>query len=248
MVAANNIIIPPGMYFVDRHKNREGKDPALLDRIVTLANPAAPEQTERWEREGYLIDRRLGLPLHPRFMQLIRTFGMYAGPGFSFRYGPQRATNIGLRALEGDQVYYLLTKTYARNAWGLPGGYQDPTETLLEGAFREGREETGITFSESMRRELQVLSSFVPPSGVYRDTMHSWMEQYFYFVQAQTSMDRQAFGSPAPEDIGEIQAIKWATLEEIEQGIILGIDGLDDLPIMGSHRNQIRQNELALAA
>lgn len=248
MAVEDAIIIPDGPWFVNDHPNRKGVDPARLDQIVTAENPARPEQTEHWQREGYLIDRRLGLPLHPRFPQLIQAFGMYAGPGFSYRYGPQKATNLGLRAVEGDTIYYLLTKVFSRNAWGLPGGYQDEGETLLAGAFRELKEETGVILSAETQQGLTIVSGFVPPSGLYRDTMHSWMEQYFHFVLTLAAMDRQAFGNLAPEDKSEIQALRWCTVEEIQNGTIPGYDGLTELPIMSSHQKQVLQNELNLAA
>ncbi len=248
MALRRNIRIPYGPWFINDHPNRDGVDPNKLDAIITAHTPAKPDQTERWRQEGYLIDEARGLPLHPRFKQLIRTVGMYAGPGFNYRYGPQRATNLGLRAVEGDQVYYLLIKTFTRNTWSLPGGYQDPGETLVEGAFREAKEESGIILPASFQQGLTVVSTSLPPSGAYRDTMHSWMEQHFHFAQTQATMDRQAFGALTPEDTAEIQAIRWCTLEEIESGTIHGFEDIPDLPVMSSHRNRIVQNELSLAA
>jgi ADP-ribose pyrophosphatase YjhB (NUDIX family) len=240
MIRIGRIVIPEGPWFINSHSNREDVDPDKLDPIVTIDRPMDPNRTHRWIEQGYDTDDR-GLALHPRFRQLIMTTGMYAGPGFSYRYGEQKATNASPRVVEGDVAFYALTKSRFRRVWGLPGGYQDEGEASVDGGFREMNEETGIDIPKEERSNFVITSSFLPASGFRRDTMHSWMTQAFHIIRPKEgNMTRRDFGLDLiTKDPHEVEAVDWFSVEEI--------DGMSD-SMMASHRRQVLNYERSLRA
>lgn len=67
-------------------------------------------------------------------------------------------------ATNTKRFLYLLRTDKNSNNWGIPGGKIESDETLLDGLFRECREEIGLTLSD---HKLIPIQKFVNNSFVY---------------------------------------------------------------------------------
>lgn len=86
--------------------------------------------------------------------------------------------------IENKKGEILLQKRSDNYKWGLPGGSQEPGETLEETAVREVREETNLSINKDDLQFLNILSGnnryYVYPNGdqVYNDIVIFYTNRY----------------------------------------------------------------------
>lgn len=243
MVQSGEITIPEGPWHISDHPNRQKQSSQnLLDPIATEESPMPAEHIARWRNLGLMVDSA-GRPLHPRAAQLLTTrgVGMFTGPGFHYRYGPQRMGNLGLRRERNGVVEYAMSAVRRSTLkWGMPGGYAEAGETVDAAAFREGYEEVGIEIEAlgTLSTRAAILS---PPKGFKRDTLHAWGEEWFTFVR---SLDNPALDGTelVVHDENEVLEVAWVSLGDIR----LSLQDKSSYDIMGTHAKMILKNEAEL--
>lgn len=218
MIRDRRIFIPDdGPWHITDHPNRQDgiSKGRYVERLITNDNPATDEEAQKWQNMGLWTDTA-NRALHPRFWQLLTTpdVGMFTGPGFHYRNGPQRQANLGARRVRNERIEYAVIKKRKDGAWGLPGGYvESHHKTIEEAAFDEGIQEAGL--DQRQMGHLAIRQAiFSPPKGFRRDTLHSWGEEYFVFV---ASYDNPALEGVelAVNDTDEIADADWMDLETI---------------------------------
>lgn len=242
MVGNNEITIPDGPWHIVDHPNRQTPEAqGLLDDIATEASPMPAERTADWRNAGLRVDTA-GRPLHPRAAQLLTTrgVGMFTGPGFHYRYGPQRMGNLGLRRERNGTVEYAMSAVQRSTLkWGMPGGYANAGETVDAAAFREGYEEVGVE-----RKALGVLlvrTVLTPPKGFKRDTLHAWGEEWFTFARSFNNPELEGV-ELATYDEQEVVAVAWVSVDDVR----LSLRGESPYDIMSTHARMILKNEAIL--
>lgn len=244
MVHNGEVTIPDGPWHITSHPNRQRPEvQGLLDGIATEDSPMSAEHITRWQGMGLLVDTA-GRPLHPRASQLLTTpgVGMFTGPGFHYRYGPQRMGNFGLRRERNGVVEYAMSAVRRSTLkWGMSGGYTNVGETVDAAAFREGYEEVGVE-----RKALGALSVratvFSPPKGFKRDTLHAWGEEWFTFVR---SLDNPGLDGVEliTHDEHEVAEVAWVSVDDVR----LSLRDQSPYDIMGTHAKMILKNEVELS-
>jgi 8-oxo-dGTP pyrophosphatase MutT (NUDIX family) len=111
----------------------------------------------------------------------------------------------------------LLTRRSDNGNWSMPGGAQDPGESLTQTAIRETLEESGIQI-----RPTGVAGIYTDPKHVMHYTSNDEVRQEFTIVYRADYIS----GEPAPSD--ETTEVKWVP-----------IDQLDKLPMDRSQRIRI---------
>jgi 8-oxo-dGTP diphosphatase len=116
-------------------------------------------------------------------------------------YDPQRTHDVTLFIVTGPRIAVIRKPMFEPGVWRPPGGGIKPGEKFVDGAEREAREETGLAVR--LRRYLVDASAtfFYPPFQV------AWRTHVF--------LADPLDGTLAPEDTREIEAARWATLEEL---------------------------------
>ena len=232
MIQNNWIEIPDDpRWHITNHPNRN-KPSELIDPIATAENPLSDDHIQQWEALGLRHDTA-GRPLHPRAEQLLTTHGvgMFTGPGFHYRYGPQRVGNLGIRRERNGTVEYAVTLVHRScDVWGMPGGYANTGETVQDAAFREGFEEAGI--QRTLLGDLMIRELFSPPKGFRRDTLHAWAEEWFTFAASRDNPELQEVDLEV-HDIAEVLEAAWMTVAAIE----------NESNFMGTHRHMIMEHE-----
>lgn len=244
MVHSGEIAIPDGPWHIKDHPNRQKQsNQSLLDAIATEASPMSAEHKARWRSLGLLTDSA-GRPLHPRAAQLLTKpgVGMFTGPGFHYRYGPQRMGNLGLRRKRNGTVEYAMAAVQRSTLkWGMPGGYADAGEAVDDAAFREGCEEVGIE-----RHKLGALivraAVLSPPKGFKRDTLHAWGEEWFTFAQSQDNPGLDGL-ELLPHDDEEVVDVAWVSVEDVR----LSLQDGSAYDIMDTHAKMILGHEAELS-
>jgi 8-oxo-dGTP pyrophosphatase MutT (NUDIX family) len=112
----------------------------------------------------------------------------------------------------------LLTQRSDNGNWSMPGGAQDPGESLSATAVRETIEETGITV-----RPVDVVGIFTDPRHVIHYTSNNEVRQEFSVVY------RAEYVSGDPTPSGETPRVEWVPVEDLES-----------LPMDRSQRERIR--------
>ena len=161
---------------------------------------------------------------------------MFTGPGFHYRYGPQRMGNLGIRReRKGSVEYAVVLVQRSTEMWGMPGGYADIGETPQDAAFREGFEEAGI--HRDLLGELVLHELLSPPKGFRRDTLHAWGEEWFTFVSSKNNPSFEGI-ELSVNDTEEVIDVTWMSIGDIER----------QSNFLGTHRRMIRNHESYLQA
>ncbi len=152
-----------------------------------------PEVLARVEAElGKPAVRIWSFPISEPEMQMV----------VSSTRGQTRLHDVTLFIFNGRGELALIRKHgYPPGAWRAPGGGVAPRESFIEGAVREAREETGLDVRLS-RYVLRVHVTFTCGDQVQPWTTH--------VVTAHTEDQH-----PATADPGEVEAVRWGTLEEL---------------------------------
>jgi 8-oxo-dGTP pyrophosphatase MutT (NUDIX family) len=111
----------------------------------------------------------------------------------------------------------LLTQRSDNGNWSMPGGGQDPGESLSMTAVRETIEETGITV-----RPIDVVGIFTDPRHVIHYTSNDEVRQEFSVVY------RADYVSGEPTTSAETPRVEWVAVED-----------LNHLPMDRSQRDRI---------
>jgi ADP-ribose pyrophosphatase YjhB (NUDIX family) len=244
MVHSDEITIPDGPWHITNHPNRQRSEAQnLLDGIATEESPMSAQQIAHWQSLGLLVDTA-GRPLHPRASQLLTTqgVGMFTGPGFHYRYGPQRMGNLGLRRERNGIVEYAMSAVQRSTLkWGMPGGYAKAGEAVDAAAFREGYEEVGVE-----QRALGALSIraavLSPPKGFKRDTLHAWGEEWFTFVRSHDNPELDGI-ELITHDEQEVAEVAWVSVDDVR----LSLQDRSSYDIIGTHAKIILKHEAELS-
>ncbi|HJQ08200.1 MAG TPA: NUDIX domain-containing protein [Candidatus Saccharimonadales bacterium] len=236
MVAENSIIIPDDpAYHITDHPNRRNVAEDQRDDIATVGRPMSAGLVAYWKSLGLHVDTA-GRPLHPRAAEVLPVTGMYTGPGWSYRYGPQRIGNLGLRRTRNSRVEYAVVAVQRRTVmWGLPGGYAEMGETPRQAAFREGSEEAGV---DLRKQELQRLVGRLVLRDVLarlkcspKDTLHAWLEEWFTIVHSPEN--------PALEGV----ELRNGDTEVLEMGWMEAAEIVSRKDFLGTHKRVVRAHE-----
>jgi 8-oxo-dGTP pyrophosphatase MutT (NUDIX family) len=111
----------------------------------------------------------------------------------------------------------LLIRRSDNDNWSMPGGAQDPGESLTRTAIRETLEETGIKI-----RATGLVGIFTDPRHVVHYTSNDEVRQEFTVIYRAEYLD----GDPAMSD--ESTDVQWVPLDQ-----------LDDLPMDNSQRKRL---------
>lgn len=112
----------------------------------------------------------------------------------------------------------LLTQRADNGNWSIPGGAQDPGESLTETAVRETFEETGVAV-----RPTGIIGIFTDPRHVVHYTSNDEVRQEFTVVY------RADYQSGHPTTSDETTLVDWIQLDQ-----------LDSLPMDRSQRLRIQ--------
>lgn len=117
------------------------------------------------------------------------------------RYRPVMSSNANVivgAVIEKDGKYLLVqeAKQSCRGKWNLPAGHLDPNETILAGAKRETKEETGCD---------------VEPTGVCQIGNRVLADEVFVSVIFTVKL----LNEEITFDTNEILDVKWFTYDEI---------------------------------
>lgn len=240
MVWTGGIIISDdGPWHILNHPNRQKAQKGSRDPRASVNHPMPGKYVRHWQELGLLVDTA-GRPLHPRASQLLTTLGvgMYTGPGFHYRYGPQRMGNLGLRRERHGIVEYAMSAVRRSTLkWGLPGGYANANETVEDAAFRKAFEEVGV--KRAALGALSVREAILsPPKGFKRDTLHAWGEEWFTFAHSRHDPGLDGV-TLAPLDAEEVVDVAWVSTDEVR----LSLKDKSKYDIIGTHAKMILQNE-----
>jgi ADP-ribose pyrophosphatase YjhB (NUDIX family) len=121
------------------------------------------------------------------------------------RHYPTRpVVGIGVVIWRDDKVLLVKRGNAPRQGeWGLPGGMQQLGETIIEGAVREAREETGL--------DITPLAIITAVDAMTHDAKKK--VEYHYTIVEVTAESRE--GKAEAKD--DAKDVRWATLEEVEQ-------------------------------
>lgn len=242
MVQSGEITIPDGPWHITNHPNRQKAEEHLLDDIATEESPMSAQQITHWKNLGLLVDTA-GRPLHPRAAQLLTTpgVGMFTGPGFHYRYGPQRMGNLGLRRERNGIVEYAMAAVQRTTLkWGMPGGYANAGETVEAAAFREGYEEVGVK-RQALGKIVVKAAVLSPPKGFKRDTLHGWGEEWSTLVHSPDNPELDGIELTI-HDKKEVLYVDWVPLEHVR----LSLKRKSPYDIMTTHAKMILKNEAEL--
>jgi len=105
----------------------------------------------------------------------------------------------GILIFRGTQILLQHRAPWVHNGdtWGIPGGARDSHESIIEGAFREAVEETGI--------DTQLLT----PLHTFTDDHGSW--------KYDTVIARAAVGLVAHEVNDESHEVRWVEFDHVSQ-------------------------------
>jgi 8-oxo-dGTP diphosphatase len=103
----------------------------------------------------------------------------------------------GILIFRGTQILLQHRAPWVHNGdtWGIPGGARDSHESIIEGAFREAVEETGI--------DTQLLT----PLHTFTDDHGSW--------KYDTVIARAAAGLVAHEVNDESHEVRWVDIDQV---------------------------------
>jgi 8-oxo-dGTP pyrophosphatase MutT (NUDIX family) len=100
----------------------------------------------------------------------------------------------------------LLTRRSDNGNWSMPGGAQDPGESLTQTAIRETLEESGIQI-----RPTGVAGIYTDPKHVVHYTSNDEVRQEFTIVYRADYIS----GEPSPSE--ETTDVKWVQLDQLDQ-------------------------------
>jgi len=245
MLQNGRIIIPEGLHSINDHPHRNQPDKAhLMHPIATEDNPMGEEWAAYWHQLGLLTDTA-DRPLHPRAAQLLThpDVGMFTGPGYHYRYGPQRMGNLALRRLRDTVIEYAMVAVNRDGGekWSVPGGYlqEEDNESVDQTAFREGWEEANIIPHFLGRYVIRRVLS--PPRGFKRDTLHGWGEEWFTFPISYDNPGMDGVELSAKNDTKEVRRVAWVNRDVIA-------NPPTDFDIISTHQRIILEHEALLAA
>lgn len=244
MLHSGEIAIPDGPWHIANHPNRQqAAHQHLLHDIATEESPMSAQQITHWQNLGLLVDTA-GRPLHPQAAQLLTMpgIGMFTGPGFHWRYGPQRMGNLGLRRERNGSVEYAMAAVQRSTIkWGMPGGYANAGETMDDAAFREGYEEVGVE-RKALGAIALTAAVLSPPKGFGRDTLHAWGEEWFTFLHSLNNPGLDGIKLET-HDEQEVKGVAWVPLDHVR----LSLRGKSPYDIMTTHAKMILKHELELS-
>ncbi len=117
--------------------------------------------------------------------------------------------------IENNRGEILLQKRSDNYQWGLPGGSQEPNETLEESAVREVKEETNLDIDKNDLKFITILSGksryYIYPNGdqVYNDTIIFYINRYEGQIKIDDeSLDMRFFSlTELPDNLFDREAI-----------------------------------------
>ncbi len=244
MLQNRHIIIPEGPHSINNHPHRNQPEKAhLMHPIATEDSPMGEEWATYWHSLGLLTDTA-DRPLHPRATQLLThpDIGMFTGPGYHYRYGPQRMGNLALRRIRDTSVEYAMVAVNrdGREKWSVPGGYfQEDDRTIDVTAFREGWEEANII--PHFLGNYAVREVLSPPRGFKRDTLHAWGEEWFSFPISYDNPAMEGVELSTKNDTKEAHRVAWVSRDVIA-------NPPEHFDIISTHQRMILEHEALLAA
>jgi 8-oxo-dGTP diphosphatase len=109
----------------------------------------------------------------------------------------------GLLAIRDGSIFLQHRAPWVHNGdtWGLPGGARDSHESVIEGAMREAREETGVSASN-----LTVLHTFVDDHSAASD-LSGWSYSTV-IAEADASFEAQMLNDESAE-------VRWVKFDDV---------------------------------
>ena len=146
-----------------------GDDLTITSGPWDLNNDAiSPSEAEDFRNQLLVVDS-LGRPVHPWAKDMAKAFGLVAGKGAYWHWGPNyTADALAITTEFAPRI--LLVQRKDNFAWAVPGGFlDDNSDSAQETARRECREETDVYLCGEPNSEVY--------KGVVADprtTAHAW--------------------------------------------------------------------------
>ncbi len=209
-------------------------------------------------QNGHRLDM-FGRPLHPWLEGMLSDpdIGVVTGKGFYWKWGPNYTVDPITFRHDLSETHVLLIERDDGTGWALPGGFHEADETKLDGAIREGREESGVDLSLLTHTATHVYEG---PLADLRATAHAWPETtaYRFDLLLDNSADRKLLEKMMSTNrrqrairiLGRfafterINQRPWKGRDDARNAAWVPVSELDD-KLFGSHRLLI---ELALQA
>lgn len=218
-------------------------------------NTPLPTADEKFtlRARGYDIDA-VGRPKHPWLNDMLvdPDIGVVTGKGFYWQWGPNPTVDPIIIRHDLSEPHVLLIRRKDTGDWALPGGFQDPDETALEGAIREAWEEAGINLHMLHGQVRQVYQG---PIADLRTTAHAWPETTAFRIDLRLDnkpdkgflkdMIRERHWRRVARSIGEIafkdqaSRIPWEGGDDADKAKWMPVSKLDS-QLFGSHRLLIK--------
>lgn len=160
------------------------------------------------EQRAVRIDAATGEPLNPKGCTGI------SGRGALYLWGANHAADCILTRLNsntGDFEALLIQR--GNGQWAIPGGMVEPGESAAQAAFRELKEEAGISTGSS-GKTVELYRGYVDDP---RNTNNAWMETVVFYEHTGVVDPRCGIAPTAGSDA---KAAKWTPLtRELVDGL-----------------------------
>lgn len=102
----------------------------------------------------------------------------------NFPRGIEAVTGAIVRKKNGEILFARSPKW--SNKWTLPGGHIEPGETIIEAAWREAKEETGLTLQP---KEIIHFGEMINPKDFHRPAHFVYFDVVFDVVDEKVTLD-----------------------------------------------------------
>lgn len=122
-----------------------------------------------------------------------------------FNNQPRKPVSAAVLLVNESGKILLLKPTY-RDDWNLPGGVVEASESPLDGAIREAKEELGITLTRQQLRLSTV---------DYRPVKNELVDKLYFYFHGGTLSQQQVDSITLEQS--EIEEMRFATLDEAKR-------------------------------